>query len=183
MGKVLTRRARACTARIARRRVHAHPLDGELLVETVLEAWEELLSAQTSSGVNLVRELGIAPRAIGDLLEKLIVRRLAAMAPGVWRGDDSSHDKDAVYLIDDRYSFEIKTSSGSELSGNRCYATPGRSSVKSKSGYYLVVNYENPRKTTDPRVRRVRFGWLDQEDWRPQQTGTGQQARISSCDA
>src|SRR5271165_2570689 len=143
MGTVLTRRVRACSARTAQRRVHAHPLDGELLVETVLEAWEELLSAQTCSGVNLVCELGIAPRAIGDLLEKLIVRRLAATQPGVWRGEVSPQDKDAVCLLDDRYSFEIKTSSGSGLAGNRCYVMPGSSSVKSKSGYYLVVNYEN----------------------------------------
>ncbi|WP_413175603.1 ScaI family restriction endonuclease [Anabaena azotica] len=32
---------------------------------------------------------------------------------------------------------------------------------------------------TQPKIRLVRFGWIDQEDWQGQTTKTGQQARSS----
>jgi hypothetical protein len=173
----------ACSARAARQRVNAHPLADEELVEVVLAAWEDLLAA-TTGGLNLVHDVGIEPREIGGITQKLIARRLQSAQPGRWRGESSPREKDVVCVDDERYSFEIKTSSSkSGLPGNRSYASTGAECRKSKRGYYLAVNYDNPQRTADPRVRRIRFGWLDQEDWRPQAAGTGQLARIRSRDA
>lgn len=181
---------RACSARTARRRVGSHPLGEEELLSVVFGAWDELVGAITPTGVNLVSELGIAPRAIGDLLEKLIARGLAELQLGEWHGGEGWHQKDVVCVANDRYSFEIKTSTRpSGLDGNKCYApaagararTP--TSRKSMCGYYLVVNYEDPRKTADPRVRLIRFGWLDREDWVAQGSALGQRSRVPRCDA
>lgn len=173
----------ACSARTARQRVHDHPLTDEELITIVLAAWQDLLAASTG-GLNLVRDVGIEPREIGGIMQKLIAGRLQSIEPGRWRGESSPREKDVVCLDDERYSFEIKTSSSkSGLPGNRSYASTGAECRKSKRGYYLAINYDNPQRTADPRVRRMRFGWLDQEDWRPQRTGTGQLARIRSRDA
>ncbi len=179
-----SKRVQSCSRDTALRRVRAHPLADEEIVEVVLTAWAELAATTTATGLNLVSELGIAPRAIGDLLEKLIVRRLADAQPELWRGELCRHDKDAVCLASDRYSFEIKTStSKTSLAGNKSYASSSTAARKSKHGYYLVVNYDHPQRTQHPAVRSIRFGWLDQEDWQPQSSDTGQQARIRRCDA
>jgi hypothetical protein len=179
-----TRRVLTCSRDTARRRVRAHPLSDEEIVEVVLAAWAELAATTTPTGLNLVSELGIAPRAIGDLLEKLIVRRLANAQPELWRGELCRNDKDVVCLQSARYSFEIKTStSKASLAGNKSYASSSAAARKSKHGYYLVVNYDHPQRTRHPQVRSIRFGWLDHEDWQPQSSDTGQRARIRRCDA
>jgi hypothetical protein len=173
-----------CTAQTARRRVDAHPLAGDAIVSVVLEAWELLMGVEIAAGVSLMGVDGIGPRTIAGCLENLIVRKLSTAAPQSWRGELSSVDKDAVCITNDRHSFEIKTSSSKyEFSGNKSFAATGATKRKNKDGYYLVVNYDDPRKTPEPKVRRVRFGWLDQEDWRPQASGTGQKAGIHSRDA
>ena len=87
--------------------------------------------------------------------------------------------------------FEIKTSSSPRnIFGNRSYAQKGTTgkTKKSKSGYYLVINFEKIEKKiqqignqllVNPKIRLVRFGWIDQEDWQGQESATGQQASIS----
>jgi hypothetical protein len=32
---------------------------------------------------------------------------------------------------------------------------------------------------TNPKIKLVRFGWIDQEDWQGQISATGQQAKLS----
>jgi hypothetical protein len=52
-----------------------------------------------------------------------------------------------------------------------------------------VINFEKIEKKiqpidnlslVNPKIRLVRFGWIDQEDWQGQESETGQQASISS---
>jgi hypothetical protein len=51
-----------------------------------------------------------------------------------------------------------------------------------------VINFEKIEKKiqpidnlslVNPKIRLVRFGWIDQEDWQGQESETGQQASIS----
>jgi hypothetical protein len=142
------------------------------------------MRTEISGGLSLIGVDGIGPRTIAGCLENIIVRKLASEAPQSWRGELSSVDKDVVCITNDRYSFEIKTSSSKyDFCGNKSFAATGATRRKSKNGYYLVVNYDDPRNIFEARVRRVRFGWLDQEDWCPQPSGTGQRAGVRSRDA
>lgn len=115
-------------------------------------------------------------------LHELIPLELSTRYPGIWRGEENAADKDVVYVPDASYSIEIKTSSHpTQIFGNRSYAQQGAVGKKSKSGYYLAINFEKSIRDSDAaRLRRIRFGWLDHSDWQGQTSQTGQQARLSS---
>ena len=120
---------------------------------------------------------------MGFFLHELIPLELAYRYPDLWRRDKASDEKDLVYLPDKRYSIEIKTSSSkNRIYGNRSYAQKSEDPKKSKSGYYLALNFEKftpKNRGNDLRLRLVRFGWLDHVDWQGQAAATGQQARLS----
>jgi ScaI restriction endonuclease len=91
----------------------------------------------------------------------------------------SGADKDVVYIPDDRFSLEIKTSSSPNgIFGNRSYAQPTQADKKSKSGYYLAVNFAgfDEHDTALPSIRLIRLGWLDHSDWVGQKAESGQQS-------
>jgi predicted AAA+ superfamily ATPase len=136
----------------------------------------------------MVSKIGIdlfpSPQILGFLLHELIPLELARRYPEIWRRDQNRTEKDLVYIPDNNFSIEIKTSSSSRNTyGNRSYAqtsATGTKSKKSKSGYYLVVNFQklNPIVQSEkiPQINLVRFGWLDEVDWQGQVAATGQQA-------
>lgn len=119
---------------------------------------------------------------MGALLHELIPLEVAARYPTEWRGEISADDKDIVYIPDDGFSIELKTSSHrDQIFGNRSYAQEAQNDKKSKSGYYLAVNFEKfSRKGPEPQVLLIRFGWLDHTDWIGQRAATGQQSRLTS---
>ena len=91
-------------------------------------------------------------------------------------------EKDLVYIPDPTLSVEIKASSHrTQIFGNRSYAQKTSTAKKSKSGFYLAVNFEGFTTTRKSglRINRIRFGWIDHEDWSGQKAATGQQARLS----
>ena len=94
---------------------------------------------------------------------------------------ETTNEKDMVYIPDPIYSFEIKTSSSARnIYGNRSYAQKSGNAKKSKSGYYLAVNFQKFTPVRKhPKIVKVRFGWLDHDDWLGQRASTGQQARLS----
>ena len=95
--------------------------------------------------------------------------------------EKSASDKDLIYMTDDSFSIEIKTSSNPQsIFGNRSYAQKAMKDKKSKSGYYLAINFEKfTPQNTKPKILKIRFGWLDHEDWMGQKSATGQQSRLS----
>ena len=120
---------------------------------------------------------------MASYLHELIPLEFAATYPGVWRGDQAANEKDLVYIPDQRFSVEIKTSSDpKKIFANRSYAQESSTSKKDKNGYYIAVNFEKFSKTRTapqrPRIRRIRFGWLDHSDWKGQDKATGQQASL-----
>ena len=80
------------------------------------------------------------------------------------------------------YSVEIKTSSDkAHIYGNRSYAQETSSAKKSKTGYYLAINFEKfSKQCARPKITLIRFGWLDHSDWIGQEAASGQQARLDA---
>ena len=161
--------------------VKTHPLKTTEIVEVVLAAWNSIFASKMgTSAFHIGKDIFPKPQIMGFFLHELIPLELAARHPKSWRGELTSEDKDIVYIPDDRYSIEIKTSSNPRhIFGNRSYAQETTKKKKSKSGYYLTVNFE---KFSDdaiiPNILIVRFGWLDATDWIGQKAATGQQSRL-----
>jgi hypothetical protein len=174
--------------------IAAYPLSPEALVTATLAAWESIF-ASSIGGFYIGRNIFPKPQVMGFFLHELIPLKLSEMFPGIWREDRRADEKDLVYIPDPAFSAEIKTSSdSSHIYGNRSYAQEGNSSKKAKSGYYIAINFEpfvleeqsgldgQPvlREVVQPKVAKIRFGWLDHRDWQGQKAATGQQARLSS---
>ena len=94
-------------------------------------------------------------------------------------------DKDLVCVTNSYYSVEIKTSSNANnIYGNASYGQEdsANASSKTKDGYYLAINFEKfipSEKNFIPRIKKIRFGWLDHSDWHSQNASSGQAATIS----
>jgi hypothetical protein len=164
-----------------RRLIAAHPLSSKEIVEVVLLSWDAIFKSKIGPhGFRIGKHLFPKPQIMGFLLHELIPLEFSARYPLVWRGDKSSGEKDLVHVPDDGFSLEIKTSSHkTQIFGNRSYAQQSTDSKKSKAGYCLAVNFEAFAKSRPiPRIRRIRFGWLDHDDWIGQRAATGQQARL-----
>ncbi|MDI6760841.1 MAG: ScaI family restriction endonuclease [Candidatus Brocadiaceae bacterium] len=161
--------------------VRAHPLKMEEAVEVVLKVWQDILtSAIGSKPYQIGTDLLPKPQIMAFFLHELIPLELAARHPGIWRGDKSADEKDLVFIPNPSFSVEIKTSSHpTQIFGNRSYAQKPTATKKSKSGYYLAINFEKFRPAKpSPKITLIRFGWLDHKDWAGQKAATGQQARL-----
>ena len=159
-----------------------YPLPMDELVEVVKLSWEGVFASKIGTKrFQIGKHIFPKPQIIAFFLHELIPLELISRYPGVWRGEETAADKDVVYVPDGAYSMEIKTSShASQIFGNRSYAQEGAKGKKSKAGYYLAVNFDKSTKGLPaPRLRKIRFGWLDHSDWQGQLAATGQQARLS----
>lgn len=164
--------------------VDNHPLDMEHLKQVVLMSWEQILLTKIGPfqiGVDIFP----SPQILGNFLHELIPLNLANQEPELWRREQETSDKDLVYIPDDGYSVEIKTSSNKDkIFGNRSFAQKSTAAKKSKSGYYLAVNFEKFQKgassrSPKPKILKIRFGWIDEEDWHGQTAATGQAASLA----
>ncbi|WP_293367766.1 ScaI family restriction endonuclease [Nevskia sp.] len=163
--------------------IAGYPLKMKDLVDIVQQSWISLFSTTIGDkGFKLGEHFFPKPQIIAFFLHELIPLEFASRYPGVWRGESAAADKDIVYIPDSSYSIEIKTSSHpSQIFGNRSYAQQVSVGKKSKSGYYLAINFGKFDKgAARPTIRRIRFGWLDHSDWQGQPSATGQQARLSA---
>jgi len=169
--------------------IERHPLDPQEIYEVVLKVWQELFQSNlTSRGYKIGIDLFPRPQIMGSLLHELIPLEFSRRYPNMWRREENETEKDIVCIPNDYFSIELKTSSSLRSTyGNRSYAQKGSSTKrakKSKSGYYLVVNFQKFEKDCkspqQPPIRLVRFGWIDSHDWQGQAAATGQQARLSS---
>ncbi len=167
---------------ITKKLVDEHPLAEDFIVSVVHAAWNNIFN--TSIGSNNLRigtNIFPKPQVIGALLHELIPAEMAAFYPMKWRGEESSGDKDIVYIPDDFYSIELKTSSNaSKIFGNRSYAQQPTQGKKGKDGFYLAVNFGKfSVNEPTPEILAIRFGWLDHTDWKGQKSESGQQASLS----
>lgn len=170
--------------RITRTLIQQHPLDTEEIKEVCLTSWEDILSTRIghqTEGLQIGVDIFPKPQIMAFFLHELVPHKLNLRHPSEWQGEINASDKDIVYKPDDLYSIEIKTSSSPKnIFGNRSYAQDPESSKKKKTGYYLAINFEKfSAKTSNPKVKLIRFGWIDHADWQGQKSATGQQARLS----
>ena len=161
------------------------PLSYQILISVVESAWEDIFSSSIgNSGLKIGQDIFLPAQAIGVLLERLIIINLSNL-DSRWRGSQSKDEKDVMCTFNEQYSFEIKTSSSSSgLYGNRSTSHRSQKRTKHRTGYYLVVNYKLPKEDDLSRtIRKIRFGWIDDEDWMGQDKPTGQQASIGAAQA
>lgn len=165
-----------------------HPLDPDEIYEVIVQVWREIFESNlTSRGYRIGVDLFPRPQIMGFFLHELIPLEFSNRYPGIWRREENDFEKDLVYLPDNYFSIEIKTSSSKRSTyGNRSYAqkrTAGVKQKKDKSGYYLVINFQKFDKdrseTQIPDINLIRFGWIDFLDWQGQASATGQQARLN----
>lgn len=161
-----------------------YPVSTDELAEIVLDQWASIFKSGIGRrGLRIGEHIFPTPQIMGQFLHELIPYELQARYPDQWRRDQTGADKDLVYVPDpDAWSTEIKTSSNArQVFGNRSYAQPSTSSRKTKSGFYLTVNFQRWVDVDSglPGVRLIRLGWLDHTDWIPQKAQSGQQARNS----
>jgi hypothetical protein len=155
------------------------PLHGPELVDAVLRSWDAIFESRLGRGFHIGREIKPGPQIMGFFLHALIPLELASTQPN-WRAEITAADKDLVYVPNERFSIEVKTSSHpSQIFGNRSYGieNPGRGK-KAKSGYYLTVNFEKWQSNKRPQILLIRYGWLDSSDWIAQRAETGQQSSL-----
>lgn len=162
--------------------VRAHPLTKEEIVDVTLGCWNSIFATKIGGKAQVGIHILPSPQTMGVFLHELIPLEFSDRYPGVWRREESADEKDLVHIPDPSLSVEIKTSSHrSQVFGNRSFAQPGNSTKKAKSGFYLTVNFEKFTKSgRRPDIRAIRFGWLDDTDWKAQKAATGQQASLPS---
>jgi hypothetical protein len=167
--------------KVTQKLIKDHPLSCEEIVDIVLTSWDSIfVSTMGVKGFKIGLHIFPKPQIMGFLLHELIPLELAARYPEKWRTEKSSGDKDMVYIPNDSYSIELKTSSDPRhIYGNRSYAQASSDEKKAKSGYYLAVNFEKfIDQKKQPKIRLIRFGWIDASDWIGQKAATGQQSRL-----
>ena len=116
-----------------KRLVKKHPLQPDEIVEVVLSTWKSIFESKMGTkGFHIGQEIFPKPQIMGFLLHELIPLELSSRYPKEWRGEKDSSDKDIVYIPDNYYSIEVKTSSNpNHIYGNRSYAQATSSAKKS----------------------------------------------------
>jgi hypothetical protein len=165
--------------KVTERLLDEHPLKAVDVLDIVMSAWDALWATVVGKPPTQVPLRELHPPAIvtGYLLETLMARELVGRFPGDWRGGSAAEDKDLVFAPDPRYSVEVKCSGqlGMRVFGNRSYGQELQNAArakKEKSGYYITANFFQSN------LFLVRFGWVDNTDWRPQKAPSGQMAGL-----
>lgn len=160
--------------------IENHPIPLEMIREISLKSWDILWRTTVGDGELAIPlySLDVPAMVVGYFFEKLFAKELQMREPKVWRGGISKEEKDLVYIPNQLYSIEIKTSGqlGLKIFGNRSYGKSGENpdlAKKEKSGYYITVNFY------DRMINLIRFGWIDHSDWKAQLSQTGQAASLS----
>ena len=157
------------------------PLSKDYLVSLVLKSWDAILRTKIADKLSIAQDVQPKPQIMGFFLHEIIGQYIQADYPKSWRKEKTAADKDVVCITNPDFSLEIKTSSDkNKIFGNRSYAQEVKQGgKKSKSGYYLAINFEKFEETEElPQIRLIRFGWLDHTDWIGQSAASGQQARL-----
>lgn len=161
---------------ITRNLVGQHPLT-PMIVDLCLKSWQSILHGKINTYLNMqIKEMSISPQATGALLHDVIPEYISKNIEGFRKG--IGNEKDIVCEYNNFYSLELKTSSQKSIYGNRSYAKSDTG--KSKSGYYLAINFEKIQGN-DPKLLLIQMGWLNHSDWVGQKSETGQQAALTKA--
>lgn len=161
--------------------IKRHPLPEKHIVAICKKSWEQIFNSSIGGVIKIGEQIALTPQMLGNFIHILIAHHLEADYPKLWRGQQEPEEKDIVYIPDETFSFEIKTSSSkNDIYGNRSYGQPqAENSRKTKDGYYLAINFSKTLKGKLPAITKIRFGWLDHSDWVAQVSPTGQQSHLT----
>lgn len=168
---------------ITQKLIDKHPLNESEIVDIILKSWELIMQTKIGGKLQIGIDVFPSPQIMGNYLHMLIAAILTERYPNDWRGEIDKSDKDVVFVSDENFSIEIKTSSQNSIYGNRSYGQENsdNNSGKKKYGYYLAVNFEKFTPTNKtPKIKRIKFGWLDHSDWKAQTAATGQNSTLDS---
>lgn len=158
------------------------PLNSPQMATLVKRAWHDLGCTTFGSKKLSWDQLHRFPgQAVGCLFEQFLAMQMASLdlaktSGHKWRPGYSKTEKDIFCTTNPLFSVEVKTSSSSSgIYGNRS-STRKRDSkrVKVRSGYYVVVNWDKDTL----KMRKARFGYIDDSMWVGQASDTGQQAYV-----
>lgn len=167
--------------KITNRLLNKFPLVQNDIVNIVLESWDDIFCSKIGAKKYILgRDICPQPQIMSFFLHEMIPLNLAFRFPDIWKRGEGS-EFDAVYMPDDKYSFEIKASSSTkDIYGNRSYTKTGENPQKRRSGYFLAINFDKFHDTAlKPGITLVRFGWLDADDWIGQKAASGQRSRLT----
>ena len=154
--------------------IENYPLTTQQILDLAMLSWRRLWNFQIGGKISL-EEVELPATIVGYFFQKLFAHELKSRYPKIWKGEELKTDKDLVNIQNSNFSTEMKCSGqlGYSLFGNRSYNQVSESSDmsgKNKSGYYITVNFYKKVITL------LRIGWIDQDDWVPQSSATGQAA-------
>ncbi|WAC42343.1 ScaI family restriction endonuclease [Pedobacter sp. SL55] len=182
--------------KVTNKLIEDHPLKKMEIVDAVLKSWEQIFVSKIGP-LSIGIDIFPSPQVMSNILHELIPYNLAALVGNDVRIGKSKNEKDIEYLPNPDFSIEVKTSShNTDIFANRSYAQPSfNSGTKNKNGYYIAVNIEKFDLDEDgieikakfdekgslvyPKIRKIRFGYLEHNDWIAQNAATGQQARLT----
>ena len=127
------------------------PLSKDYLVSLVLKSWDAILRTKIADKWSIAQDVQPKPQIMGFFLHEIIGQYIQADYPKSWRKEKTAADKDVVCITNPDFSLEIKTSSDkNKIFGNRSYAQEEKQGgKKSKSGYYLAINFEKFEETEE----------------------------------
>lgn len=156
--------------------IENYPIPLKEILEIAILSWDRLWSSRIGGDIK-ISEVDLPATVVGYFFQKLFSHELAKRYPSSWRGESLKSDKDLVNLDESYFSTEMKASGqrGYSLFGNRSYnqeSVNANITGKDKSGYYITLNFYRQSMTL------LRIGWIDQDDWVPQGSQTGQAATL-----
>ncbi|ART82223.1 hypothetical protein CBP31_05930 [Oceanisphaera profunda] len=154
--------------------IEKYPVPLTEILEIANLSWSRLWSSVVGGEIK-INEVELPATVVGYFFQKLFSHELSRRYPNEWQGEKHKNDKDLVNIKKPDYSTEMKASGqlGYALFGNRSYnqtSESSRESGKNKSGFYITLNFHGQTMTL------LRIGWIDQADWIPQGSQTGQAA-------
>lgn len=154
--------------------INNYPISKEELLKIATLSWDRLWETAVGGEIR-IDEIDLPATVVGYFFQKLFSYELSIRYPNDWKGEESKSDKDLVHKRSPQFSTEMKASGqlGYALFGNRSYNQQSENmeaSGKDKSGYYITLNFYGKTLTL------LRLGWIDQDDWIPQEAATGQAA-------
>lgn len=160
--------------------INSHPLKDEIK-DVVLKAWNDIFNSKIGS-FTIGKEIFPSPQILSFFLHELVAHYLSLKYPERYKVGELKNEKDVHDMIEPSMGIEIKASSHkTDIFANRSYAQPSSDSeTKDKNGFYVTINFEKITKTNpQPKIRIIRFGYLEHSDWIAQKAATGQQARLT----
>ncbi len=136
--------------------IKEHPLTTDYIKKTVSDSWDCIMNT-TIGRYKIGVDIFPKPQIMGFFLHELICLEISNSNPKIWRCEKEAQDKDIVNMENKRFSIEVKTSSNpSKIFGNRSYTQTIQTPKKSKSGYYLAINFEKfSVNNTHPKIKLI----------------------------